>query len=63
MLHKRGGAALLGRTVHCRSDGDTLKYCCCSLAGGAKVNGIKIKKADVSATNGVIHVITGVLTP
>eukprot|EP00887_Chlorella_sp_A99_P001279 scaffold14.g1279.t1 len=34
-----------------------------SLAGGAKVNGVKIKKADVTATNGVIHVVNAVLTP
>ena len=30
-----------------------------TLAGGAKVNGIKIKKADVKAANGIIHAITG----
>jgi uncharacterized surface protein with fasciclin (FAS1) repeats len=41
--------------------GGKLKF---TLAGGAKVNGVKIKKADVSATNGVIHVISGgVLAP
>lgn len=34
-----------------------------SLAGGAKINGIKIRKADFPATNGVIHAIEGVLIP
>ena len=34
-----------------------------SLAGGVKVNGVAVKKADVTATNGVIHVLKGVLTP
>eukprot|EP00199_Chlamydomonas_sp_CCMP681_P003566 CAMPEP_0119105928 /NCGR_PEP_ID=MMETSP1180-20130426/3755_1 /TAXON_ID=3052 ORGANISM="Chlamydomonas cf sp, Strain CCMP681" /NCGR_SAMPLE_ID=MMETSP1180 /ASSEMBLY_ACC=CAM_ASM_000741 /LENGTH=183 /DNA_ID=CAMNT_0007091109 /DNA_START=81 /DNA_END=632 /DNA_ORIENTATION=- len=34
-----------------------------SLAGGAKVNGIKIKKADVKVANGVLHVLEGVLIP
>ena len=32
-----------------------------TLAGGAKVNGVAIKKADLSATNGIIHVIGGVI--
>ena len=27
-----------------------------SLAGGASVNGIKVTKADIKTTNGVIHV-------
>ena len=40
--------------------GGKLKF---TLAGGAKVNGVAIKKADVSATNGVIHVVSGVITP
>jgi uncharacterized surface protein with fasciclin (FAS1) repeats len=39
--------------------GGKLKF---TLAGGAKVNGITIKKADVSASNGVIHVVSGVIT-
>ncbi len=34
-----------------------------TLAGGAKVNGIKIKKADVKAANGVIHSIDAVILP
>jgi len=32
-----------------------------TLAGGAKVNGIKITKADFPATNGVIHVVDQVI--
>jgi uncharacterized surface protein with fasciclin (FAS1) repeats len=32
-------------------------------ANGVFVNGIKVKTADISATNGVIHVIEKVLTP
>lgn len=38
--------------------GSELKF---SLAGGAKVNGIKITKADFPAQNGVIHVVDQVL--
>ena len=40
--------------------GKKLKF---TLAGGAKVNGIKIKKADVNASNGVLHVVTEVIVP
>jgi uncharacterized surface protein with fasciclin (FAS1) repeats len=32
-----------------------------TLAGGAKVNGAKVKKADIKVTNGIIHAITEVL--
>ncbi len=32
-----------------------------TLAGGAKVNGIAITKADIKATNGVIHAIKSVI--
>lgn len=32
-----------------------------SLAGGASVSGSKVKKADVKATNGVIHSIADVI--
>ena len=34
-----------------------------TLAGGAKVNGVKITKTDIKATNGVLHAVAGVLTP
>ncbi|MCE6961146.1 fasciclin domain-containing protein [Cereibacter sphaeroides] len=34
-----------------------------SLEGGPKVNGIAISQPDVDASNGVIHVIDGVLMP
>ena len=34
-----------------------------TLAGGAKVNGIAVKKADVKVSNGVIHQIAAVLNP
>lgn len=34
-----------------------------SLAGGVKVNGANVKKADFKATNGVIHVVDKVLLP
>lgn len=34
-----------------------------TLSGGPKVNGAKIKKADVKCTNGVIHLIDAVLLP
>ena len=40
--------------------GKTLKI---SLAGGAKVNGVKVKKADINVANGVLHSIEGVLLP
>lgn len=41
-------------------NGQKLKF---TLAGGAAVNGIKIKKANVNASNGVIHSIAAVLVP
>ncbi|GAX73446.1 hypothetical protein CEUSTIGMA_g898.t1 [Chlamydomonas eustigma] len=34
-----------------------------SLAGGVQINGIKVKKADFKTSNGVVHVIDGVLIP
>jgi uncharacterized surface protein with fasciclin (FAS1) repeats len=34
-----------------------------SLAGGASVNGAKVTKADIKATNGIIHAINAVLVP
>ena len=34
-----------------------------TLDGGAKVNGSTISKADIEATNGVIHVIDAVILP
>jgi uncharacterized surface protein with fasciclin (FAS1) repeats len=34
-----------------------------TLEGGPKVNGIAISTADIAASNGVIHVIDGVLLP
>ena len=34
-----------------------------TLDGGAKVNGANVTTADIEATNGVIHVIDGVLMP
>jgi uncharacterized surface protein with fasciclin (FAS1) repeats len=34
-----------------------------TLAGGAKVNGVKVTKTDIKATNGIIHAVAGVLTP
>jgi uncharacterized surface protein with fasciclin (FAS1) repeats len=40
--------------------GGTLKF---TLGGGAKVNGVAIKKTDIAASNGIIHVIKGVLAP
>lgn len=39
--------------------GDTLRI---TLAGGAKVNGRSITTTDIQATNGVVHLIDGVLT-
>lgn len=41
-------------------NGKTVKV---TLAGGAKINGIKVVKADFPATNGVIHRIAEVLLP
>lgn len=32
-----------------------------TLAGGAKVNGVKIKKTDIRVSNGLIHAVTEVL--
>ena len=32
-----------------------------SLAGGASVNGIKVTKADIKTTNGVIHAVKSVI--
>ena len=32
-----------------------------TLAGGAKINGIPITKADIKSTNGVIHAIKAVI--
>ena len=40
--------------------GKTVKV---TLAGGAKINGAKVKKADFPATNGVVHAIDAVLIP
>jgi transforming growth factor-beta-induced protein len=34
-----------------------------TLSGGARVNGVNVVQTDVEATNGVIHVIDGVLIP
>ena len=34
-----------------------------TLAGGAKVNGVKVTKTNIKATNGVIHAVAGVLVP
>ena len=34
-----------------------------TLAGGAAVNGIKVTKADIKATNGVIHAVKSVIVP
>ena len=34
-----------------------------TLAGGAKVNGVKVKKVDIKVSNGVLHSIEGVLLP
>ena len=34
-----------------------------SLAGGASVNGIKVTKADIKTTNGVIHAVKSVIVP
>lgn len=34
-----------------------------TLEGGAKVNGVVISQPDIQASNGVIHVIDGVLMP
>ena len=34
-----------------------------TLAGGAKVNGVPVTKADIKATNGIIHAVKSVLLP
>jgi len=34
-----------------------------SLKGGASVNGAKVAKADINASNGVVHVIDKVILP
>jgi len=34
-----------------------------TLAGGAAVNGVKVTKADIKSTNGVIHAVKSVLVP
>lgn len=41
-------------------NGDTLVF---TLEGGAQVNGIRIVETNYNATNGVVHVIDGVLLP
>jgi uncharacterized surface protein with fasciclin (FAS1) repeats len=39
--------------------GETVKFA--KKGANWTINGVKVKKADVTATNGVIHVITGVI--
>ena len=34
-----------------------------TLAGGVKINGVPVKKADIKVSNGILHSVSGVLLP